>query len=69
MGFPTSWRVESDGLPHHTRIFDGQGNPVPLDGVVSLRWELDKDTHGLLTIVCEASILASGDEHAEEIAP
>lgn len=68
MGSRTSWRVESDGIPHNTKIFDGQGNQVPLDGIVSVRWEVDAGTHGRLTIVSEASILAAG-EPVEEITP
>lgn len=60
IGRPT-WRVESDGMPQRTVIYDGQGNQVPLDGVVSLRWEIDATHHGTLTLVVDAELDASGD--------
>lgn len=60
--FPSAWRVESDGRPAHTALFDGQGNLVPLDGIVAIRWEISAGTIGQLTIVAEASIDVTGEE-------
>lgn len=59
---PDAWRVESDGRAHQTKIYDGQGNLVPLDGVVAIRWEISAGTIGQLTIVAEASIDVTGEE-------
>ena len=46
---PGAWRVESGGRPHHTKIYDGQGNLVPLDGIVAVRWEVTAGTVGQIT--------------------
>lgn len=55
------WRVECDGLAHHTKVYDGQGNLVPLDGVVAIHWHADSsDGLARLTIEAEASIAAAG---------